>query len=941
MNGKKTIPLLVIASMLLSLTPSIMFANAAVAVPVLSAGSGTKGTTIKVTGGIGTVPAGTTVQLYWDTTTGAWNGIKGLLNTTLAKSSGAYEVWFDVPEATHGTHYVWIKTEAGDTNSAPFIVLTKISFSANSGLVGDSITLTINGLGGSTDVQLFFINPVSQVWNSWTSTAATSVPETIGTGDGVKTDFSDTLSNKPIQPGSVVASAGATTFADNGEGTLTATPDIAEGTINYVNGDISFTFNDPLVTGTAITVTAYDFIETVATLKVLGTTSTNSVGSASATGKVPDWANGNYAFAVYDGDGNEAQKAFSIGPVITVTPTASTVGSVITITGRGFTEDDTITQGQVYLQYGSDTFTGKITTDVPVVVDSTGRIRLNFVIPQVDVISDEYLVTVETVLGAIASADFEVTALATVSTTPSFGSQASTFTVAGSNYPKISGKVVNVTVINKDTDLETAVGTVKTLADGTFSKAFRVPTVTDGEYSVVAATDDWEFRILDSVSFKIGTMNLILSDDSGPTGLTVVIGGNGFTEGGEWNATFGSKTIVSSDNANVDGIISAEFQVPQLPVETYTVTVWDVDAEISLTTTFQITQTTTVNLSVPSAPNGFNVTLRGYGFSDAYENDVVDFILYNTTSAGAIDWWDTLTVIDLPRGEAFNEPCVTNSTGEFYGYWIIPDSDIVSKGAYKMNVTDASGDYMLTLPLTIGDVHAVITPRKDTFKIGETITFTIEHSFGNDKLGLIYGSIVKIYDPNGTLVFSGDPLETWTKTGLWYTAPYSSQTAGGNPIVISEDAPLGTWSFKWIDNDGDTITSGTFAVVASTASALEAQVTTLGQQVTALTAQLSQLSTTVGNVATQATAASAAATAASTAATAASTAATAAATAAQASLAAATAAGTKADAATAAANNAAAAANGLTTLVYAAIGASLVAALAAIVALMQISRKIA
>jgi hypothetical protein len=71
-------------------------------------------------------------------------------------------------------------------------------------------------------------------------------------------------------------------------------------------------------------------------------------------------------------------------------------------------------------------------------------------------------------------------------------------------------------------------------------------------------------------------------------------------------------------------------------------------------------------------------------------------------------------------------------------------------------------------------------------------------------------------------------------------------------------------------------------------------------------------------------------------------------TAADSAAAAATAAGTKADAATTAANNAktaadsaAAAANGLTTLVYAAIGASLVAALAAIVALMQISRKIA
>ncbi|MCX6648587.1 MAG: hypothetical protein NTV61_04270 [Candidatus Bathyarchaeota archaeon] len=116
-----------------------------------------------------------------------------------------------------------------------------------------------------------------------------------------------------------------------------------------------------------------------------------------------------------------------------------------------------------------------------------------------------------------------------------------------------------------------------------------------------------------------------------------------------------------------------------------------------------------------------------------------------------------------------------------------------------------------------------------------------------------------------------------------------------------------------------------------------------------------QLNTNIQATQTAATAAGTKADAAATAATAAGTkadAATAAATAAgskaDAATAAAIAAGTKADAATAAATSAATsaksaadAASGLTTLVYAAIGASLVAALAAIVALMQISRKIA
>ena len=256
--------------------------------------------------------------------------------------------------------------------------------------------------------------------------------------------------------------------------------------------------------------------------------------------------------------------------------------------------------------------------------------------------------------------------------------------------------------------------------------------------------------------------------------------------------------------------------IPQLPVGTYTVTVWDIDAEIALTTNFKVTKTTTVTLSVPSAPNEFNVTLRGLGFADS--DGPVDFVLYNKTSTGALDFWWTLDVVDLPGGEALDDPCVTNSTGEFYGYWLVPDDDILSKGNYYLNVTDVE-DYAVTgIPFAVGDVHILATPRKATFRVGDTISFNLEHSFGN--VDPIDDSVLKIYNPSGSLVYSGDPLDTWTKTGLWYTAPYSSQNAGGNPMVLSEDAPLGTWSWKWIDADDDNVKTGTFEVVASAESAL-------------------------------------------------------------------------------------------------------------------------
>jgi len=136
------------------------------------------------------------------------------------------------------------------------------------------------------------------------------------------------------------------------------------------------------------------------------------------------------------------------------------------------------------------------------------------------------------------------------------------------------------------------------------------------------------------------------------------------------------------------------------------------------------------------------------------------------------------------------------------------------------------------------------------------------------------------------------------------------------------------------------------AKVAADASGVKADAAKLAADTAKTAADAAKTAATQAS--TDAKAATTAATAAGTAATAAGTAATAAKTSADAATTAATSAGTKADAAKtaadgakAAADNAAAAANGLTTLVYAAIGASLIAALAAIVALMQISRKIA
>ncbi|MCK4581942.1 hypothetical protein KAU18_01405, partial [Candidatus Bathyarchaeota archaeon] len=160
------------------------------------------------------------------------------------------------------------------------------------------------------------------------------------------------------------------------------------------------------------------------------------------------------------------------------------------------------------------------------------------------------------------------------------------------------------------------------------------------------------------------------------------------------------------------------------------------------------------------------------------------------------------------------------------------------------------------------------------------------------------------------------------------------QTAGGNPMVLLDDAPLGTWSYKWRDKDGDTLIEGTFNTEASTEDVLGEQIEDLNTAIEDLTSDISSVTDAVAGVQSNIQSAIQAANAAVDAANAATEAVNAvASTAGEAAQAAQNAAEAAADAKDAA--------GGLTTLVYGAIGASLVAALAAIVSLMQISRRIA
>jgi hypothetical protein len=238
------------------------------------------------------------------------------------------------------------------------------------------------------------------------------------------------------------------------------------------------------------------------------------------------------------------------------------------------------------------------------------------------------------------------------------------------------------------------------------------------------------------------------------------------------------------------------------------------------------------------------------------------------------------------------------------------------------------------LTIVIGEEHVAISPRKSTFRIADIVTFNVEHSFGNDATKDILGSEIMVYDPSDNLYWDGDPLDTWSDVDEWWIVPYSAQTAGLNQMLLLDDAPLGEWSWEWLDSEGDEIETGVFTVSEAAESIISAQIEDLNTALGDLQDDISGVEDSVDSVKTDIASAKAASDAAKAAADAAADAISDIAdTAGEAT--------TAAEAAKTAAEDAKQAAGGLTTLVYGAIAASLVAALAAIVSLMQISRRIA
>jgi hypothetical protein len=644
---------------------------------------------------------------------------------------------------------------------------------------------------------------------------------------------------------------------------------------------------------------------------------------------LPD-ATGVYDIQATDETGNTTTADYDIGASITLSDDEGPEGMVITVSGRGFGAAETIDTDDITIDGQHMTV-----TEDDVVSGTDDSFSIEVVIPSLG--EGTYTITVDDGTGNTAGEDFEIVGAAEIDVTPTYGVAGTTITIEGFNFTQISGETVSIELWNEAGDTAVVdIEEVDTDSNGEFDEEIVIPAQNNGKYTIFAI--DTVNKVNASTDFKIGSIIVILSKDSGPSGLEVILTGTGFEVGSDWNATMGGELVIEDGaTVDVDGNLEEnaavpKFYVPSIEPGVYTILIMD-DTGNEVEVDFEVTDTTSLETDPLVAPqatstNQYNVSVLGMYFSQDEGADL-EFVLYNVTGTGEVDMdWD----MDVRQGEDGVSDVAatiqdTDDNGDFEAWWEVLED--LSIGSYIINCTDEYGLFA-QYHLDIVSKTVGIDARKSVFMIGDTVAFNIDSSYAQ------LGSYIKIMDPSGNLYWQTNEFDAdvWVKVGTIQRVPFYEQVAGGNPMTLLDDAPLGTWTWVWYDLDDDELDSGSFTVEAAAADVVGQQVADLNNQITDLADQLndvtSEFDDVKSDIADVAAIAEQAVAAAQQAAEAVETVAQTANTAGQAA----------ADAAEAA-NAARDAANGLTTLVYGAIGAALVAALAAIVSLMQISRRIA
>ncbi|MBI4186058.1 MAG: IPT/TIG domain-containing protein [Chloroflexi bacterium] len=280
----------------------------------------------------------------------------------------------------------------------------------------------------------------------------------------------------------------------------------------------------------------------------VATVQTDRDGSFTATFSVPALPPGKYTVESKDALNNRDSAEFTISATIAVTPTRGTVGTGLTVTGRGFS-------GAVVVKYDG---IGVVTATA----DSGGSFSATFNAPP-------SASGTHTIAAGDASATFTV--LSSFSASPVTGSIGTEIAITGTGFR--ASQAMRVTFGNIQ------VKTVTADATGSFSSSFPIPPLPAGSYQLVV-TDGVNTGSADITI----TVDAALSQATGNIGSKLTVSGVGFT--GAITIKY-DDTGVATTTADAKGGFSTTFTVPPSVAGKHTVTISDNTNTVKTTFTME------------------------------------------------------------------------------------------------------------------------------------------------------------------------------------------------------------------------------------------------------------------------------------------------------------------------------------------------------------------
>jgi len=480
----------------------------------LSSTTGTVGTVVTAKGA--GFAANSQITLTFDSTT---------LTTTplsvVSDANGRFEASFTIPESMGQAHTIMASDAAGGRVSATCTVIPFILLSPNNGRVGSNVVISGTGFCPGGVITITFesgivatLPPIVEANSMGSFTASFTVPSA---SPGAKT----------IRTSDIVGGSAQATY--------TVTPLI--------------TFTATGRAGTAVTVTGTGFAPSnTVSIKfdavTLVSAPTDPIGGFTQVITVPNAPAGSYLISAIDPLGAAASAAFTVTPLITLSPSSGVVGTVLTINGAGFTASSSIV-----LTFAGTSMT---TTPLSITTDPYGAFTASFAAPNNP--TGGWSVRAQDSNGLQSVATYTITTKLTLSSTT--GTVGTVVTAKGAGFAAGS----QVTLTFDAQTLTTIPSTIFADPSGRFEASFPIPEST-GQVHTIVASDTTGNRL--SSSYTVSA-SIKLSPTSGNIGESILLTGAGFGPASLITVTFNSDMVATTPTTietSPQGSFTAVFSV--------------------------------------------------------------------------------------------------------------------------------------------------------------------------------------------------------------------------------------------------------------------------------------------------------------------------------------------------------------------------------------------